>query len=124
MHFRMRTKFASLIIGALFLLIRCTFQITSNFTELFPLIETYRLDNFPPEKVALHMSCSESNIFATNCACHIKCSEPECKRAYQICEKYRIRFVVISLLTFQHHTGKLLRSIIYVDESNYLPYLT
>ena len=86
-------------IGAIFLLIRCTYQISSNFSELFPFIETYRLDKFPTGKVALHMPCLESNMFATNCACHIFCTEPRCKRAYQVCEKYRLRFVLINCET-------------------------
>ena len=51
--------------------------------------ETYRLDEFPKGKVALHFPCAESNIFATNCACHMKCSEPTCKAAYKVCEKYK-----------------------------------
>ena len=51
--------------------------------------ETYRLDEFPKGKVALHFPCAESNIFATNCACHMKCTEPTCKAAYKVCEKYK-----------------------------------
>ena len=55
----------------------------------FSWIETYQLNQFPRHKVALHFACEESNIFATNCACHIRCKEPTCKSAYKVCEKYR-----------------------------------
>ena len=28
-------------------------------------IEIYRLSDFPPDRIALHMPCEESNMFAT-----------------------------------------------------------
>jgi hypothetical protein len=40
-------------------------------------IESYRLENFPKNKIALHFPCNESNMFATNCACwNIICKQP------------------------------------------------
>lgn len=51
-------------------------------------IETYNLDSFPKWKDALHMPCEESNMFATKCMCHIKCTDRSCDNARKICEKY------------------------------------
>ena len=36
-------------------------------------IETYNMDEFPQDKIALHFGCVESDMFDTNCACHITC---------------------------------------------------
>ena len=52
-------------------------------------LETYRLDKFPENKVSMHMSCSESEQFATNCACHIKCLDRDCNNARDLCHKYK-----------------------------------
>jgi hypothetical protein len=62
---------------------------SNNMSALFPDLESYQLDKFPTSKVALHMSCKESNMFATNCACHLRCKEPTCRHAWEICEKYK-----------------------------------
>jgi hypothetical protein len=51
-------------------------------------IEVMRLEDFPKHKVALHMPCEESNMFATKCMCHIKCTEPSCTEAKKLCVKY------------------------------------
>ena len=74
------------------LLIRSIFPSDKGLRADFPGLESYRLDEFPPGVVGLHMSCEESNMFATNCACHIKCVERTCMAAWQLCEKYRIRW--------------------------------
>lgn len=58
-------------------------------------IETYQLDKFPKNKVALHMPCQESNMFATKCMCHLKCTDPTCKNAKELCEKYEDRLVFV-----------------------------
>lgn len=42
-------------------------------------------------KVSLHMPCEESNMFATKCMCHIKCTDRSCKNAVELCQKYRNR---------------------------------
>ena len=47
------------------------------------------LDSFPKDLVAHHFSCVESEQFATNCACHIKCRDPVCGNAQKICVKYK-----------------------------------
>ena len=52
-------------------------------------IETYSYDSFPKDKVALHMPCEESNIFATKCMCHIKCTDKTCANALRLCVKYK-----------------------------------
>ena len=58
-----------------------------------------RLDEFPKQKIALHFACKESNMFATNCACHLRCSSPRCPEAIALCEKYKeskgCRFVLL-----------------------------
>lgn len=41
--------------------------------------------------VALHFPCKESNMFSTNCACHIKCTSNKCENALEICQKYQSR---------------------------------
>ena len=68
------------------------FLIDSNYTKFYPDLESYRLNSFPHDKIALHMPCVESNMFATNCACHIRCQEPSCKQAWELCEKYKTRY--------------------------------
>jgi hypothetical protein len=51
-------------------------------------IETYKIDEFPQDKIALHFGCVESDMFATNCACHITCKNSNCDNAIDICTKY------------------------------------
>lgn len=69
----------------------------------------YGYDNFPVEKVALHMPCEESNMFATKCMCHIICSDPKCENAKSLCEKYQKRLIVnkfsesVKLTTLIHY---------------------
>lgn len=46
------------------------------------------LNDFPRDVVALHFPCAESNMFATNCACHLRCRDRGCKDAVQLCERY------------------------------------
>ena len=75
------------------LLITSAFLIDNNYAELYPDLESDRLNSFPHHKISLHMPCVESNMFATNCACHIRCLEPSCKQAWELCEKYKIRYV-------------------------------
>ncbi len=55
-------------------------------------IETYTFDNFPKNKIAIHMPCEESNMFATKCMCHLKCTDPTCKNAKELCKKYETRY--------------------------------
>ena len=44
-----------------------------------------------PNTISMHFFCPESNMFATNCACHLKCTSGEfCQNAVQVCKKYRI----------------------------------
>lgn len=52
-------------------------------------IEMMALDQFPKEKISHHFGCPESEQFATNCACHIKCTDPSCSNARAICLKYK-----------------------------------
>lgn len=53
-------------------------------------IEVMRLDAFPRNEIAMHFSCPESNMFATNCACHLRCRDGRtCSDAVAICEKYK-----------------------------------
>jgi len=40
--------------------------------------------------VALHFPCKESNMFSTNCACHIKCKSSKCENAVDVCRKYLV----------------------------------
>jgi len=54
-------------------------------------IEIYVFSEFPKSKIALHMPCEESNMFATKCMCHIKCPEDTCQKAINLCEKYSNR---------------------------------
>lgn len=65
-------------------------------------IQIYNLAAFPSEtKVALHMPCEESNMFATKCMCHIRCTSPKCENAVKLCEKYKERLAnVYSLRSF------------------------
>jgi hypothetical protein len=52
-------------------------------------IEVFRMEKFPKDKLALHMPCIESNMFATKCMCHLKCTSPNCDNAKKICDKYK-----------------------------------
>ncbi len=52
-------------------------------------IEVYQLNSFPNQKVALHMPCEESNVFATKCMCHLRCTDPKCGNAIALCQKYK-----------------------------------
>ncbi len=56
-------------------------------------VQVYTFSNFPSNKTALHMPCEESNMFATKCMCHIRCTTPNCENAIKLCDKYKIRFV-------------------------------
>lgn len=49
-----------------------------------------RMEDFPKssDKIALHFSCQESEVFATNCACHLRCTDSECSNAVRVCKKY------------------------------------
>jgi hypothetical protein len=48
----------------------------------------YDFNSFPKDLVSLHMPCEESNMFATKCMCHIKCTDPKCNNARSLCSKY------------------------------------
>lgn len=61
---------------------------------VFTKIETYTFDTFPKDKVAVHMPCEESNMFATKCMCHLKCTDSSCNNAKELCEKYEQRYVL------------------------------
>ena len=52
-------------------------------------IEKHTFEDFPSDRIALHFPCKESNMFATNCACHVKCTELTCQNAMDLCKKYR-----------------------------------
>ncbi len=67
-------------------------------------IEVMKLSDFPNNlKIALHMPCVESNVFATKCMCHIKCTDELCNNAINLCTKYSERsdifYYFIILLT-------------------------
>jgi hypothetical protein len=65
------------------------FFVLFSFLQLRANIHIGKLEEFSKlNKIALHFSCSESNMFATNCACHVKCTDPLCNNAVNICEKY------------------------------------
>ena len=51
-------------------------------------LELHTFESFPENKIALHFSCKESNMFATNCACHLKCTTPNCANAIHLCHQY------------------------------------
>ena len=73
--------------------LRCDFRMQSSVsaattTNEFGSLEVLRLDAFPKDKVAMHFSCEESNMFATNCACHLRCTESACHNAKRLCVKY------------------------------------
>ena len=51
-------------------------------------IEEYPLDKFPAKLDALHFGCPESEVFATNCACHVRCRGANCANARNLCVKY------------------------------------
>lgn len=54
-------------------------------------IEIYDMKDFPESKISLHMPCEESNMFATKCMCHVKCTDKQCKNAVELCKKYADR---------------------------------
>jgi hypothetical protein len=54
-------------------------------------VEIYTFADFPKDKVALHMPCEESNMFATKCMCHLRCTSKSCENAIKICDKYKDR---------------------------------
>ena len=54
-------------------------------------VETYTFQNFPKDKIALHMPCEESNMFATKCMCHLRCTDDTCLNAQELCVKYKDR---------------------------------
>jgi hypothetical protein len=54
-------------------------------------VEIYTFANFPKDKVALHMPCQESNMFATKCMCHLRCTSASCENAIKLCDKYKDR---------------------------------
>ncbi len=74
--------------GVFLYFIMCCVLVKLSVTE----IETYTFDNFPKNKIAVHMPCEESNMFATKCMCHLKCTDPSCKNAKELCKKYEIRY--------------------------------
>lgn len=74
-------------ISLLFLLI--TLFVVKVVGEIRNEIESYTFQTFPKDKIALHMPCEESNMFATKCMCHIKCTDNQCLNARKICEKYQ-----------------------------------
>ena len=64
-------------------------------------VKVYTFATFPQNEVALHMPCQESNMFATKCMCHIRCTSPKCDNAIRLCEKYSERFVIyLSILLY------------------------
>jgi hypothetical protein len=60
----------------------------------------YDYHNFPKDVVALHMPCEESNMFATKCMCHLKCTDTSCNSAKALCAKYEKRWVFVSLCIY------------------------
>lgn len=51
-------------------------------------VELWTFETFPKNKVALHFACKESNVFSTNCACHLRCRTPDCAEAVSLCDAY------------------------------------
>ncbi len=50
----------------------------------------YDFHAFPSDAlIAMHMPCNESNMFATKCMCHIKCTDNRCDNARSLCRKYQ-----------------------------------
>ena len=51
----------------------------------------YDFHSFPSDAplIAMHMPCNESNMFATKCMCHIKCTDSRCDNARSLCRKYQ-----------------------------------
>ena len=47
-----------------------------------------KLEDFEEDRLALHFPCKESNMFATNCACHLRCTGASCANAVDVCNKY------------------------------------
>lgn len=66
---------------------------------VFEDIEVMQLSDFSLNgKVALHMPCDESNVFATKCMCHLKCTDSKCSNAIKLCKKYsykRCKYVLL-----------------------------
>lgn len=80
-------------------------------------IETYTFQNFPKEKVAVHFSCAESNMFATNCACHLRCTDSQCDNAKNVCLKYASKGCKYMLLRGgKHNRIATLKRVPSVDE--------
>ncbi len=86
------TSVMLILLNAVVLIVVASQDISSD-------IEVYTFQNFPKNKIALHMPCEESNMFATKCMCHIKCTDNNCLNAKKICMKYReskgCRFMLI-----------------------------
>lgn len=70
-------------------------------------VEEYPFEKFPKNVVALHMPCEESNMFATKCMCHIKCTDKLCNNARNLCDKYSERSGTVSLVTGPHANALL-----------------
>lgn len=67
--------------------------ICSSATSDNKTVEILPMDQFASSgKLALHFPCAECNVFATNCACHVRCTDPKCKNAINLCEKYKDRW--------------------------------
>lgn len=73
-----------ILINIIYLLLIISYKSNANDD-----IEVFRMEKFPKDKLALHMPCIESNMFATKCMCHLKCTSPNCDNARKICEKYK-----------------------------------
>lgn len=73
-----------------FLIFSAVLAICIHLTYSAQIME-YDFHKFPKDIVALHMPCEESNVFATKCMCHIRCTDSKCTNARDICNKYSSR---------------------------------
>ena len=70
-----------------------------------------------PNTISMHFSCPESNMFATNCACHLKCTVGKsCQNAVQLCKKYRLSHGCKYVLTRNNNKIATLKREITIEE--------
>lgn len=82
------------------------------------------LDKFAethPNTITMHFSCLESNMFATNCACHLKCKRTKtgnsCQNAVELCQKYRTSHGCKYVLTRNNNRIATLKREVTIEET-------
>lgn len=74
-----------------------------------------------PNTISMHFSCPESNMFATNCACHLKCTTGKsCQNAVQLCKNYRISHGCKYVLTRNNNRIATLKREVTINEMKML----